>query len=70
MDSEPLRYLVDRLYSPHHLKTYFGLELRQGCVLRFFVSLMIYPFLCTVPHLNYCLKFGIHFRIAGSIGRN
>ena len=29
MDSEPLRYLVDRLYSSHRLKTYFGLELRQ-----------------------------------------
>jgi hypothetical protein len=32
MDSEPLRYLVDRLYSSHRLKTYFGLELRQMCV--------------------------------------
>jgi hypothetical protein len=32
MDFEPLRYLVDRLYSPHRLKAYFGLELRQVCV--------------------------------------
>ena len=31
------------------------------CVLRFFVSLMVYPFRQTVSHLNYCLKFGVHF---------
>jgi hypothetical protein len=39
------------------------LALNSGrCVLRFFVSLMVYPFLWTVSHLNTCLKFGVHFR--------
>jgi hypothetical protein len=37
------------------------------CTLRFLVSLMIYPFLSTVAHLNCCLKSRVHFT-RGQIG--
>ena len=60
-ESRPLLHTWS-LAVRHRLKP--TLALNSGrCVLRFFVSLMIYPFLWTVSHLNTSLKFGVLFTI-------
>jgi hypothetical protein len=53
-------YLVGCLDPTYRFKAY----LNSGrCVLRFFDSLMVYPFLLTVSYLNCGLKFGVHFSL-------